>query len=91
LIFIKKTTSSEYKKPHGTNTEERYRGQVIKKKEKKEAWKKRPGEEKKPDRDQYEALIEVPDKKADLKKRFSVRVYVVVGWGIWRVRAKGTL
>lgn len=25
---------------------------------------------------QYEALIEVPDKKADLKKRFSVRVYV---------------
>jgi hypothetical protein len=41
--------------------------------------------------DQYEALIEVSDKKADLKKRFSVRVYVLWVGEIWRVRAKGTL
>jgi hypothetical protein len=59
--------------PHGTNTEEKYRGHKGKKK--KEAWKKRPKEKKKSQiGDQYEALIEVPDKKADLKKRFSVRV-----------------
>lgn len=39
---------------------------------------KDPGKEKKSQiGDQYEALIEVPDEKADLKWRFSVRVYVL--------------
>lgn len=54
---------------------------------------KGPGEEKKSQiGDQYEALIEVPDKKADLKKRFSVRVYVVwVGGDLESARKEDSL